>query len=58
MIAATAIEMNCPAISRDSAVDEIEGRFGSRGRAWQTPRRGAHQPLSLPMPTTSVWRQV
>ena len=34
MIAATAIEMTCPVISRDSAFDEIEGRFGWRGRVW------------------------
>jgi len=34
MIAATAIEMACPVISRDSAFDEIEGRFGWRGRVW------------------------
>lgn len=34
MIAATAIEMACPVLSRDGAFDEIEGRFGWRGRIW------------------------
>lgn len=34
MIAATAIEMACPVLSKDSAFDEIQGRFGWRGRIW------------------------
>lgn len=34
MIAATAIEMACPLVSKDGAFDGIEGRFGWRGRVW------------------------
>lgn len=34
MIAATAIEMVCPVVSRDSAFDELRGRFGWSGPVW------------------------
>ena len=34
MIAATAIEMVCPVVSRDSAFDDLRGRSGWPGRVW------------------------
>ena len=34
MIAATAIELACPVVSKDSAFDTLQGRFGWRGRIW------------------------
>ena len=36
MIAATAIELACPVVSKDGAFDALEGRFGWRGRVWET----------------------
>lgn len=35
MIAATAIELACPVVSKDSAFDGLRGRFGWRGRIWE-----------------------
>jgi PIN domain nuclease of toxin-antitoxin system len=34
MIAATALEMLCPVVSKDVAFDSLAGRFGWRGRLW------------------------
>lgn len=40
MIAATAIEMVCPLISKDTAFDELEGVPGWKGRFWSTEPSG------------------
>lgn len=34
IIAATAIELVCPLVSKDGAFDDLAGRFGWRGRLW------------------------
>lgn len=36
MIAATAIEMACPLISKDIEFDNLTGRLGWKGRIWKT----------------------
>ena len=38
MIAATAIEMACPLISKDTAFDDLEDVSGWKGRIWSSPR--------------------
>jgi PIN domain nuclease of toxin-antitoxin system len=35
MIAATAIELACPVVSKDGVFDDLRGRFGWRGRIWE-----------------------
>ncbi len=44
MIAATAIEMACPLISKDSAFDGLDGVPGWQGRIWNTsePNKNHH----------------
>lgn len=44
MIAATAIEMACPLVSKDSAFDDLEGIPGWKGRIWSPLRPADPEP--------------
>ena len=46
VIAATATELACAVVSRDTAFDTLEGRFGWRGRIWDSVAEGSAGPMA------------